>query len=84
MVGADRVLGLDSLVGRSQVLGLDPLLGGSQEDRGVLRGGRELGPSTQPCALIALHHQYHAHDLRSGRDLEQQWLTLGRGHQYER
>ena len=83
MVGADRVLGLDSLVESSQVLGLDPLLGGSQvlgldpllrgsrEDWGVPGGGRELGPSTWPRALVALHHQHHTYDLRSGRYVEQ-------------
>ena len=70
LLKGSQVLGLDPLLGGSQVLGLDPLLGGSHEDGGVLRGGRELGPSILPRALIALHHQYHAHNLRSGRDVE--------------
>ena len=66
LVGRSRVLRLDPLVGRSRVLGLDSLLGRSREKWRLPGGDRELGPSSFPRALITLHHQYHAHDLRSG------------------
>ena len=69
-VGADRVLELYSLAGRNRVLGLDPLLGGSRDDGLVPGGGRELGPSTWPRALVAFHHQHHAYNLRGGRYVE--------------